>query len=97
MQAGGWLGDRTKSDLYLAYRSVHPLPPLRRLIAAGRRFLKIGVFRYPPYAGLQYDRPTTAVSVSRITKVVQIFRLLWVILAPFLLQLTLSPSAPSAA
>src|ERR671914_2434129 len=71
MQAGACLCARMQSSLYLAHRSVHPPPPLPRLIAAKRFPVINEVFRYPPYCSLQSTSLTSAVSVSGITKVVQ--------------------------
>jgi hypothetical protein len=64
-----------QSALYLALPKRLPASPQHRLIAAKRRVLKIGVFRYSPYSGLQYDRPTPSISVRQVTKVVQVLPL----------------------
>ena len=73
VQAGAKVGEPRGARFYLAHRSVKPLP---RLIAAERCCFQIEGFRYSPYSGLQSNRLTSAVSVSRITKVVQLSRLL---------------------
>jgi hypothetical protein len=89
VQAAACLCGRMKSALYLVYRSVYPLPPLPRLLAAERQIFQIEVFRSPPYAGSQSNRPTPAVSVRGITKVVQVLPLTLGFQASFLA--TISP------
>ena len=75
VQAGAWLCARMKSALYLALPKRQPRLLPHPLIGAERYSLEIEVFCYSSYGGLQYDRATPAISVRRITKVVQVLPL----------------------
>jgi hypothetical protein len=83
----GWLeGARPRVSAVLSCPPKRlPLPLLPRLIAVKRCLFQIEGFRYSPEIGSQYDRPTPTISVSRITKCVQLFLILQAIFA------TLSP------